>query len=189
MIKTFIIKKSEADINHVVDILQNKGIIIYPTETLYGIGVDATDEELIKKVFEMKKNHYDRKFISAVSDIDMAEIYFEIDEEIEALVRVFMPGPFTIIDRTGRSFRMPDDEFILEVIREFGKPITSTSANISGSSANKIQDITKNFEGRVDLIIDDGERQSKASTIFDIRSRKILRQGPVTIEQIMEVLD
>jgi len=186
--KTKIIKLSELSVDFVVDILKNDGIVIYPTETLYGIGVDATDEDLVKKVFEIKQVDYNRKFISAVSDIDMAKKYFSVDEEAEKLVAAFMPGPFTIIDRNGISFRMPDDEFILEMISKFGKPIVSTSANISGSNANKIEDIINNFDGKVDLIIDDGERQGTASTVFDVRTGNIVRNGPVTKKQITDVL-
>ena len=157
--KTKIINKSELSADYVAEVLKNRGIIIYPTETLYGIGVDATDEELIKKIFEIKEIKYDRKFITAVCDIEMAKKYFEVDDNTERLSGAFMPGPFTIIDKKGRSFRIPDDELAIDIIRKFGRPITSTSANISGSSANKIQDIIRNFEGKVDLIIDDGERQ------------------------------
>lgn len=192
IVKTRIIKANKKNKNKIkkiaVNTLRNNGIIIYPTETLYGIGVDATNKKLVKMVFRIKRRK-DKKFISAVSDIKMARKYFMVNKDMEKLAKKFMPGPLTIIDEDGFSFRIPKDKLALKIIKKFRKPITSTSANISGKKIKGIKSIIKNFDGKVDLIIDDGNRKNMASTVFDIRTRKILRRGPIRKKEIMKVLD
>jgi len=194
--KTIVIKANRGNKNKILGIavstLKNNGIIIYPTETLYGIGADATNEGLIKKIFDIKQRPFDKKFISAVSDIGMAKKYFKVNKEIKMLAKKFMPGPLTLIseDKNGneRSFRMPKDRLMLKIIKEFGRPITSTSANISDMGPNNIDEIIGQFSGKVDLIIDAGNRNGRPSTVFNIRTKKIVREGPITRNQIMNAL-
>jgi L-threonylcarbamoyladenylate synthase len=194
-IKTTVIRLQKFNedfvINTAVSVLKKKGIVIYPTETLYGIGCDATNKKHIKKIFKIKQCKPSKKFISAVSDISMAKRYFKVGNDAEKLIKKFMPGPLTIIDENGNSFRMPKDMIALKIIKKFGKPITSTSANISEHEPiYKIHDIVKTFTGKVDLIIDAGDIPKRAaSTVFDTKTQEIIRQGPITKEEIMKVLD
>jgi L-threonylcarbamoyladenylate synthase len=189
--KTIVIKVKKSNkgkiIKIAVDMLRNNGIIIYPTETLYGIGVDTTNKRLVKRVFKIKRRK-DKKFISAVSDIKMARKFFKVDKDIERLAKKFMPGPLTIIDENSNAFRIPKDKIALSIIKKFDKPITTTSANISGKKQENIGSIIKEFSGKVNLIIDDSNRKGVPSTVFDIRTRKILRKGPIIKKEIMKVL-
>lgn len=185
-----IIKVSDKKaVNLCIDALSRAGIIIYPTETVYGIGADATNCVAVKKVFDVKRRYHEKNIILAFSDIAMIKKYMKMEPETEQLAKKFMPGPFTIIDN-GVGFRIPDHKFVLSLIKKFGKPITTTSANISDQEPLcKISDIIKTFSGNVDVIVDAGDLPKRQpSTIFDIQKKEVVRQGPVSKEEIMKAL-
>ncbi len=172
-----------------VSILEKGGLVIYPTETQYGIGADVTNKKALKKVFEVKQRHDEKKFIWAFSDIQMIKKYFSLNGKQEKLVRKLMPGPFSLV-MDGEGFRIPDNEVAMKIIKQFGKPITTTSANISGKkNSSRINDVIKLFDGKADIIIDAGDlKKSKASTVFRWDDKKILRRGPVSRKEIIEAL-
>ncbi|KHO47786.1 MAG: tRNA threonylcarbamoyladenosine biosynthesis protein [archaeon GW2011_AR5] len=182
------------------EVLADGGLIIYPTETVYGIGADATSDKAVKKVIAVKKRSPAKHIIVAVSDIKMARKYAIITKKVELLAKAFMPGPLTLIleskeparnaVRKKIRFRIPDNKFVLSAIRKLGKPITTTSANISGGeNLYKISDIIKTFDGRVDLIIDAGNiPKRKPSTVFDTIDMKVVRPGPISEKQILAAL-
>src|SRR3989338_8599741 len=199
--KTEIIKVTDKKaVSRAVEALAAGGLIIYPTETVYGIGADATSDKAVKKVIAVKKRSPAKHIIVAVSDIKMARKYAVITKKVELLAKAFMPGPLTLIleskeparnaVRRKIRFRIPDNKFVLSVIRKFGKPITTTSANISGKqNIYKIKDIIKTFDGRVDLIIDAGDiPKRKPSTVFDTIDMKVVRPGPISEKQILAAL-
>lgn len=169
-----------------VKILRRKGVIVYPTETQYGIGADATSREAVRKVFEAKRRQADKKVIWAFSDLAMIKKYFTLDKGQKKLVKKLMPGPFTLVAE-GQGFRIPDNAIARKIIRKFGRPVTTTSANISGKeSPGKIKDVMELFDGKVDLIVDAGNiPRRKPSTVFRWEDRKILRRGPVGRKEIM----
>jgi len=122
-----------------VKVLRKGGVVIYPTETAYGIAVDATSHEALAKVNKVKKRT--GKFIPIIiSDIKMASKYILLSSEMKKLVKKFMPGPLTLVAKkkdmkTARllgGFRIPANRFALKMVKIFGKPITATSANVSG---------------------------------------------------------
>ena len=195
--KTEIIKiNSSKAIPKALEILKNGGMVIYPTETLYGIGVDATNDKAVLKLIKIKKRVGEKKFLTAFSDIKMARKFLVITKKAGMLAKEFMPGPLSLIVYTkGKperkvGFRIPDNKFVLSVIRKLGKPITSTSANISGKeNLYKIKDIMKTFDGKADLIIDGGNiPKRKPSTVYDVTEGKILRKGPISEKQIQATL-
>ena len=194
--KTEIMKITDKKtITRTVEILGNGGIVIYPTETIYGIGADASNDKATKKVIEIKKRSASKHILIAFSDLRMAKKYIVITKRTEILSKSFMPGPLSLIVETKTNsrkvgFRIPDNKFILSVIRKLGKPITSTSANISGKeNLYKIKDIIKAFDGKVDLIIDAGNiTKRKASTVFDTTTMKVVREGPISEKEINAVL-
>lgn len=203
--KTEILKITDKKtISRAVDVLAKGGIIIYPTETVYGVGADATNDKAVKKVITVKKRSASKHIIIAVSDLKMAKNYAIITKKAEILTKTFMPGPLTIVveaktklkdvkrqaARRRIRFRIPDNKFVLSVIRKFGKPITTTSANISGGeNIYKIKDIIKTFDGKVDMIIDGGNiPKRKPSTVFDTIKMKVVREGPVSEKQIIATL-
>ena len=183
-------------INKAKNILINSGIIVYPTETIYGIGVNAFDEIAIKKIFSMKKRPKKLPISIAVSNLEMVSKVAEINEIVERIYERFLPGPITLILKKKPNIsnlltsnmdtigiRVPDHDFTLKLIEKFG-PITSTSANIHGNELPiNIKIAKKQLGDLVDLYIDFGEcKYKKPSTIIDIENHKIIRQGPNSIK-------
>jgi len=194
--KTTVLKASHKDsASSATAVLQDGGVIVYPTDTCYGLGADATNDRAVKKVIEIKKRSKTKKISIAFSELRMARKYLVITKDTEKLAEKFMPGPLTLIvgSRTENNkvgFRIPDDDFSRKLIRKLGSPITATSANISGNrEIYKIKEILETFGGVVDMIIDGGAlKKTKPSTVYDVVERKILRKGPITEKQINAVL-
>ncbi|MFC2143365.1 L-threonylcarbamoyladenylate synthase [Candidatus Aenigmatarchaeota archaeon] len=172
-----------------IDVLSKGGIIIYPTETSYGMGVDASNKKAMKALYTTKKMSQEKKISVACANTEMVETNFKLNEAARKLLMTFLPGPLTLIC-DGKSFRIPDDIFVIALVKKFGKPITATSANISGEDdIYSIDKIRSTLDGKVDLIIDAGLlRKNKPSTVFDTNSMKVLRKGPITEEEIMNAL-
>jgi len=198
------VKVEETNPQEVAEVLKEGKIIIYPTETVYGLGGDATKEEVVKRIFKIKKRG--RKPISvAFSSLKMVEEYVEVDEVARKIAEEFLPGPLTLILPKKFEFpsqltcglpkvgvRIPDHDFILEVIEKFGKPITSTSANISGEkNPMTVEEAIVQIGREVDLILDGGKcKYGIPSTIVEIEEGKvrILREGPIKREEIEKVV-
>lgn len=183
-------------------IIKQGGIVIFPTETVYGIGANGFDENAIKKVYEVKKRPISNPISLLVNSIDMInEVAKDITEVEYNLIKRFFPGPLTIILKkkdivpdvlTANSdtvgIRMPANEIALKLIEYAGVPIATPSANISGKpSGTDITDIMKDFEGKVDYVIDDGPSKiGLASTIVRVIDNvpHILRQGSILENEI-----
>lgn len=185
-------KPSKHIIESAAKLLKHGGIIIYPTETCYGMGCDATNARAVAKIHKLKKQSKNKPITIIVSDTRMAKKYCVIDKGVEKLIRKHMPGPLTLIVRKKKlpnilakknvGFRISSNKIATELARKLGKPITATSANIHGKP--EIYDAKKLslFTGRVDMILDAGKlRRRKPSTIYDCVSGKIIRKGPVVI--------
>lgn len=186
-------------------IIKDGGIVIFPTETVYGIGTNGFNEESIRKIYELKKRDFNKPISLLVSNMEMVKMISEDISDLEyALMEEFFPGPFTIIlkkkevvpdiltangDTVG--VRMPSGEIAKKLIEYAEVPIATPSANISGKpSGTNINNIIKDFEGKVDYIIDSGESKlGVASTIVKVVDNvpHILREGSITKEQIEEV--
>ena len=201
--------KSFADFGLIIDILNKGGVVIYPTETLYGIGVDATNPEAVRKLTEYKNRPFGKPYSIAVTDKKMAEDYVELNLTASNLYDKFLPGPLTVISK-GRhnvasgvesedgtlGIRIPDYLKILELIKKFGKPITSTSANASYKKRPyKISDILENISDKqkalIDLIVDVGELpKNDPSTVVDttLDDPVTLRQGEIKFSDRNEIL-
>jgi L-threonylcarbamoyladenylate synthase len=186
--KTLVLDE-EAAIEKAVSVLKKGRLIIYPTETQYGIGADAGDRKAVKKIFSIKQRPVEKNIIWAFSDVAMVKKYFSLDKDQEKLVRQLMPGPFTLV-MNGQAFRIPANRTARKIIKKLGRPITTTSANISGKETPvKIRDVIKIFNRKVDMIIDGGDlKKSLPSTIFRWEDKKILRKGPVMKKEIMKIL-
>mgnify|MGYP004498965615 FL=1 len=187
------------------NIIKKGGIVIFPTETVYGIGTNGLDEEAVKKLYEVKDRPLNKPISLLVSNFDMInQVAKDITEMEYKIMKNFFPGPLTIIlnkkscvpdilTAKGNTvgIRMPDNEIALKLIELSGVPIATPSANISGRpSGIDIEDIKKNFEGKVDLFIDSGKSKiGNGSTIVKVEDNeiKILRQGIITKEQIEDI--
>jgi len=170
------LNSNRADIIKIVsDCLKNDGLVIYPTETVYGIGASAVSAKAINKLLKYKGRREGKPLSIAVTDKDMAEKYVEINEQALKFYKNFLPGPFTVISKSKNQvdprinsefgtlgIRIPDYTLIIDIIKDFGQAITSTSANASGKKRPyKIQDILDGLSEKqkslIDLIIDAGE--------------------------------
>ena len=184
-------------LNEAVKILKNDGVIIYPTDTLYGLGADATSLKAIRKIYKIKGRKFNKPLSISVSSIEQAEKYVKFDERSLKIAKRFFPGPLTIIlpqkkemkfiSKDGKiAIRIPDNSFILNMIEKFGRPITSTSANIAGKKDPvKLSDIPVEVKEKCDLIIDGGVcKYRKPSTVVDIKLKKIIREGVITKKQL-----
>lgn len=167
------------------------GVIVYPTETVYGLGANALDEQAVMRVFQIKKRPLSMPIFMAVSSIQMLEKVATITEDDMDLLEQLFPGPVSVLVRkrsivpdiltAGSSLvgiRIPDHETALKII-DLAGPITSTSANRTGSTPpTSASEVSREIADRVDLVVDGGKsRYSEPSTLLDLCSRKIIRPG------------
>jgi len=184
--------------------LRNGKLVVYPTETVYGIAADIYNEKAVKNLYLQKKRPLDMPLSVAVRDKAMAENIALITRPVEKLIDAFMPGPLTIITKktsvpdivTSTSqkvgIRIPDNEIALKLTEEVG-PIITTSANVhSKPDAVSVEAAVEDFGDNVSTYLDAGRCSlGKPSTIvwIDGDSIEIMRQGTITKEQIEEVLN
>lgn len=201
--------KLELDYLKIGEELKKGKLIVYPTDTVYGIGGIITNEETIKNIYKAKDRSFSSPLIALVSDIQKIEKIAIIKEEnrdrIEKLIKKFWPGGLTIILESkeivppimisnGKTVgvRMPDHEIALKIIESAGGILPTTSANISGEATPRSYDeLDKKFTDRVDIVIDGGKCPiGTASTIIDLSSSdiKILREGAISKEDIEKVI-
>ena len=198
---------SHEDVQNVSSIFMNGGLVIFPTETVYGIGADARSDAACSRIFHAKSRKQDNPLIVHVDSIDTMR-KFAHTEDIELLPELekLWPGPLTVImkKRDGISnvasagldtvgMRIPACDFIREVIHSSGIPIAAPSANISGRpSATKAEHIISELGDKVDLIIDSGETMyGIESTVILPEGKKctILRPGAYTREDLLKIFD
>lgn len=197
------IKKEE--LNIAANSLKEGKLVIFPTETVYGIGANALDSKAVDSIFIAKGRANDNPLIVHISDFDMLESLVEEPSPLERkLMDAFMPGPFTLIlkkkdiipnnvsanlDTVG--IRMPENKIAHDLIKETNFPIAAPSANISSRpSGTKIEDIKDEFNDKVDIIIDGGETSvGIESTVLKVIDGipTILRPGKITPEDIIEI--
>lgn len=195
--------KDYSKLNIPGEIINKGGIVIFPTETVYGIGTNGLDANAVKKLYNIKKRPLDKPISLLVSDFDMInKITKNITKKEYELMEKFFPGPLTIIlkknyivpdivtantDTVG--IRMPSNEITRRLIQYSGVPIAAPSANISGEPSNtNIDNLINIFKNDVDYYIDGGEcKIGTASTIIKVIDEvpHILRKGSITEEQIL----
>jgi L-threonylcarbamoyladenylate synthase len=179
-----------ADVSAAVDAVEHGEAVVYPTETVYGLGADALDAESVERVFELKGRSYDKPLSLGVADVDAALQYTYPTPTEEAFMREFLPGPVTVVVErremvpdvlvSGKSrvgIRIPDHEIALDLLRETG-PLTATSANVSGSpSITRLSDLDERIREGVGAVVDGGETPGTESTVVDPGSGVIHRRG------------
>lgn len=193
-------------INNAAQIIKNGGIVVFPTETVYGIGADAFNEEAIKKLYKIKKRPLNKKTSLLVSSIDMLKQVTQNISDIEyKLIKEFFPGPLTLVlnkkdiipniltnNEEIVGFRMPANRMALELIENVGRPIATSSANLTGeTSGTNLEEIRKVFKESVDFYIDGGKSKiGIGSTVVQVidGTPHIIRKGSITEEQIAKVL-
>jgi len=187
--------------------LKMGGLVVFPTETVYGIGANAYDENAVAKIFSAKGRPQDNPLIVHISSFEMLKevAYIDNEELINRIVNKFWPGPLTIILRKKEKIpfvvsanlntigvRMPNNKVALDLIDLGGVPIAAPSANISGRpSPVNVEHVIEDLFGKVDYIIDGGNCSvGIESTIIDLSTEKpvILRPGIITIEMLKEIV-
>lgn len=193
----------QTTLQETVEVLRSGGLIIFPTETTYGLGADATNPTAVAKLLAYKTKRSDKPLSIAVCDEDMADEYVERNDTAKSVYRRFLPGPVTVVSYgkhqvapgvespTGTlGVRWPDYPALLELIRAFGKPITATSANASGEKRPyTLDDIWKNTSQKqqdlIDLALDAGELpHNEPSTVIDttLETLSIVRSGSLKLD-------
>lgn len=193
--KTVIVKASNSRaIARAITALRRGGVIIYPTETAYGLGAYFFNTKAVTRIYRIKRRPKGWMLSVIVGSHNAVKRYAKLDAPTLRLVRKFMPGPLTIVSRMkGRkslAWRIPSHWFALELVKRFGKPITATSANISGQpQLYQFEDVRRTFDGKVDVIVNAGNLPKRTpSTIYDVHTTKVLRKGPISKSAILAAL-
>jgi len=156
------------EINSAIDILKEGGIILYPTDTVWGIGCDATDDKAVDKIYKLKKRSDSKSLITLVADTDMLGRYVKVIPEMainlievnDKPMTIIYPGAMNlasnVISEDGSvGIRIPQSDFCRELVRRFHKPIVSTSANFSGElTPSFYEDISIEIIESVDWVAD-----------------------------------
>lgn len=196
------IKRSNPDLSKIriaANAIRKGNLVVFPTETVYGIGADATNAKACKKIFKAKNRPSDNPLIVHVSDIKMAEEIAHIPKEYRKIIEKIWPAPITFIMKAKKilpsvvtsglntvAVRMPEDKIAISLISESGTPIAAPSANISKrpSSTSGKHAITY-FKKSVDVILDAGPSKfGIESTVLDLLTFTLLRPGAFTLDEI-----
>lgn len=198
--KTAIFNKEEK--KKVVETLRNDGIVAFPTDTVFGLGC-IINKEAISKIYEAKGRSFDKPLPMMCNSLEMIESVAIVSEDAKKIINKFVPGALTLIfnkkaeiedyvtnGKPTIGIRVPDDKWILDLIEELGQPILVTSANLSDTgSLLSYKDVLAQLDGRIDGIVCADATGETSSTIIDVTNDiKLLRQGPITLDQIMEAL-
>lgn len=209
--KTKILTISQTDkefnekIGIAAEVIKKGGLVVFPTETVYGLGADATNPDAARRIFEAKGRPSDNPLIIHVCTPADAEKYTITNETYYKLAKKFMPGPLTVIlpskdtvplnTRAGLetvAIRCPENMIARKLIELSGKPIAAPSANLSGTpSPTTAQHVIDDMYGRVDIIIDGGSAEfGLESTIVKIEDNgdlTLLRPGKITLEDLEKI--
>lgn len=175
----------QTEIKNAVEVLRSGKTILYPTDTIWGIGCDATNKEAVSRIFEIKERHDSKSLIILASDMDMVARYVKDIPEMAVTLDEVSDKPMTIIYPQGVNLaenvtaedgsiaiRIPKCRFCVDMIRKFGKPIISTSANVSGEKApKKFEEISSAIKEKIDYMVDskmDTESTGKPSSIVKL---------------------
>jgi L-threonylcarbamoyladenylate synthase len=187
------IKITEEDYESAVDVanaeLKSGRIIVYPTDTVYGIGGDATNEGVVRRIHEIKGITDKRPMSVMMSDLSMIEYYCETGIWEDIILKKYLPGPYTFVLKKRQyipaseteklGVRIPDNAFCQALCRRFGRPIITTSANITSQKPPvNFSGIEEEIIKSADLAIDGGPtKYRQPSVVIDLVERKLLREG------------
>ncbi len=200
-------EESQISLKKAGQIIKNGGLVVFPTETVYGLGGNATDSRAAERIYAAKGRPSDNPLIIHISAPEEAEEYTYTNSIYYKIAEAFMPGPITVILKAKDSIpktvtagldtvavRCPSHPIARAFIREVGVPVAAPSANLSGSpSPTCYKHVVEDMNGRVDMIIDGGEceigLESTIVKIEDDGSLTLLRPGAITVEDLHEVCD
>lgn len=205
--KVAILEENNIDkkvISEAAEVIKNGGTVVFPTETVYGLGANALDSKAVEKIFKAKGRPQDNPLIVHVADYNIKPYVKDIPHVAQILMEKYWPGPLTLIfnksdkvpDTTSAGLntigiRMPSNKIALELIKNSDVPVAAPSANVSGRpSPTEVKHCIEDLSGRVDFIL--GGEKSKVgveSTIVDCTEVPlcVLRPGGITIEMLREI--
>lgn len=205
------IKREEVDSSVIAMVaadLRNGSLAVFPTDTVYGIGTNAYDQEACERIYEVKGRPKYKPLVLLISDVSMLEEMVDSVHPIEQkLIDTFWPGPLTIkflkkkdvlpdIVSAGDSYlraRLMNEGFTCDLIRATGVPLVAPSANLSGSpTGTKMENIVRELDGKVDYIFDFGDIESdEVSTIVEVQDGKIsvIREGKISKQELAKIAE
>ena len=200
-IKIYPENPSEKEIARVLKVLKEGGLIIYPTDTVYGLGCDITNTKALERIAKIKGIKLEKANFSFVcSDLSNISDYVkQIDTSTFKILKRALPGPYTFIlpgnnnlpkefkKKTTVGIRVPDNEIALEIVRQLGNPIVSTSIHDEDEVLEYTTDpelIFEKWQNLVDLVIDGGYGDNEASTIIDLSGHEpeVIREGKGSLD-------
>ena len=182
-------------VRRAAELLAAGGIIIYPTDTVYGLGCSVTDKNAIERIHLVKRQRADKPFSFVCSDLTHISEYAQVSNAAFKIMKHMIPGPYTFILPAGRmkqlpkilvskrktvGIRVPDSPVTQALVRELGHPILSTSVTLDNSEPLNDPDVIReNFNNAVDLILDGGVLLSEPSTVLDLTGEApvVVRKG------------
>lgn len=203
------LKPDRKILTRTLEVLKAGGIIVYPTNTLYGLGVDVFNQRALERLFVVKQRTIDQPVSLMVASVEqLIELFARADQRQTNVLKKLLPGKFTVILKskfkqnlayfssgsrnTKVGFRVAELPFNQKLLIKFGNPISSTSANVSGKpNAKTVQEIIAQFGDRLDLILDAGPAPDlTGSTIIDITKNPflILREGSVGLQEVKKII-
>lgn len=189
------------EINRVVDVLKKGGLIIYPTDTVYGLGCDITNIKALERVAQIKGVKLEKSNFSFIcQDLsNLSDYVKQIDTSVFKILKRALPGPYTFILPGSKSLpnpfkkkktvgiRIPDNSIALEIVKQLGNPIISTSIHDEDEVLEYTTDpelILEKWDNLVDLVIDGGYGDNEASTVIDLSEGNpvVVREGKGSLE-------
>jgi L-threonylcarbamoyladenylate synthase len=168
----------------VIEALRAGKLVIYPTDTIYGLGADALNSKAVDVVYEVKQRPREQPISVLVADFEMLYRYANVSQAQKKVLEEQLPGPYTFILEPKEKmpvsdgnvgFRIPK-HWCTKIAKEFGKPITTTSANIHGrETPSTITELRKTFRDRVEVYVDGGTLSGKPSMVIDLTTSKTVR--------------
>lgn len=200
--KTKIIKgkPTEEELEEIVTVLDQDGLIVFPTDTVYGLACNCYSKKGIEKIFQVKKRDHKKPINVLTDSLEKIKEIAYVSAKEEELIEKYMPGALTVIldkkenipgiltaELNTVGVRIPKDDIALEILRRVPYPLATTSVNESGESAGiQLSDFQKLLEGKVEIMIDGGPSKLQvASTIIRVENNqiKVLREGSLKIEE------
>lgn len=199
---SLVLSCSDHSIREAAGLIREGKLVVYPTDTLYGLGCNALDEDAISAVFDVKKRDRGKPLSVTVCNLKMLRKYAVFDERAMRVMEPFLPSPVTFLVKkrmlpdslTGGSdkvgVRIPEDRTALKLVMEAGVPIVATSANISGRPSSETVEEALAQLPAVDLFLDSGRRSGLPSTIVDLTldPPEIVREGKKSSWEILRVI-
>lgn len=180
-------------IRQVVDLLENGGIIIYPTDTFYGIGCDLHNRRAIERIYQIKKRRPQKPFSFICSDLKDISSYAKVSDQAYKIMKRLLPGPYTFIlegtklvpkimqtNRKTVGIRVPDNQICMDIILGLGRPIISTSAILPDQDIPMVPyELEEQFGPAVDVVVDGGPVVGKPSSVISLieDAPEIIREG------------